>query len=405
MRGLALLCVCIVLLITYCQAIEDIESLAELYDVIETGPNNKVGFLSLGNYQAVNNTLPRTVQPIVVGSLDQLSAMVKNGTLVAGLMTQVPPSGFHQFSSGIISPQALFLAPNASRLLVQAISKCFCHFPELFTNPYIMVGFPDAAVVRVIARGDAHRIAREHPPFNVIEAKSCAAQPALYPFPSVVDAANETWYQRGYIRVASLGGVNWGNTGNYLVNPPTGFWPAYYGNKITAITFNCFNSHLLVRVEAISNELAQFYGGSFVGFQRSAYSSSNAVMEAILSGNADVSEPYFVVDGVYKNKGRTSALQASCFALASGSTFFTKKSESSSDPVLSDGAYAGIVIGGFLLIVGGVFLAYMIIKERQGQPLFVPLRSDDEDEDGNYSTSKKGIDSREVTVPAEVNQL
>ena len=106
-----------------CNAAIEVESLSELYDAIATGPNQKVGFLSLGNYQVVKNTLPTNAQPVVVGSLDELSTLVSNGTLVAGLMTQVPPNGFHQFSSGVISPQALFLAPNASKLLVQAISK------------------------------------------------------------------------------------------------------------------------------------------------------------------------------------------------------------------------------------------------------------------------------------------
>lgn len=112
-------------------------------------------------------------------------------------------------------------------------------------HKFLLVFPTDAAVVRVIVQGDAYQIAREHPPFNVIEAKSCAAQPALYPFPSAADVANEAWFQRGYIRVASLGNVNWGNTGNYLVNPPTGFWPAYYGNKIYDSGFCVYYAHYL----------------------------------------------------------------------------------------------------------------------------------------------------------------
>lgn len=129
MRAVIALLLCAILFCC-CKAQQvEVESLAELYDAIEAGPNRKVGFLSLGNFQAVKNTLPTNVQPVVVGSLDQLSALVNNGTLMAGLMTQVPPTGFHQFSSGVISPQALFLAPNASRLLVQAISKLPCLFP------------------------------------------------------------------------------------------------------------------------------------------------------------------------------------------------------------------------------------------------------------------------------------
>lgn len=106
-----------------------------------------------------------------------------------------------------------------------------------------------------------------------------------------------------------------------------------------------------------------------------------------------------------------SALQASCFALASGSTYFSKKYDSPTQPVLSDGAYAGIVIGGFFLILGAAFLTYLIIKERQGQPLFVPLnslrdRDDEEDYDEEHqSKSKKGNDNRNEVVSAGESQL
>lgn len=102
---------------------DGISTLNELYDAIEAGPNRKVGFLSMGNYQVVRNTLPANVVPVIVPSVDRLSALVNNETLVAGLLTQVPPSGFNQFSSGILSPQTMFVAKNASALLQAAISK------------------------------------------------------------------------------------------------------------------------------------------------------------------------------------------------------------------------------------------------------------------------------------------
>lgn len=102
---------------------EEINNLNELYDTIEAGPNRKVGFLSMGNFQAVRNTLPTSVEPVIVPSVNQLSALINNDTVVAGLLTQIPPSGFNQFSSGILSPQTMFVAKNASTLLQAAISK------------------------------------------------------------------------------------------------------------------------------------------------------------------------------------------------------------------------------------------------------------------------------------------
>jgi hypothetical protein len=102
---------------------DEINNLNELYDAIEAGPNRKVGFLSMGNFQAVRNTLPTNVEPVIVPSVNQLSALINNNTVVAGLLTQIPPSGFNQFSSGILSPQTMFVAKNASTLLQAAISK------------------------------------------------------------------------------------------------------------------------------------------------------------------------------------------------------------------------------------------------------------------------------------------
>lgn len=114
---------------------DEINNLNELYDSIEAGPNRKVGFLSMGNYQVVRNTLPSNVEPVIVPSVSQLSALIQNDTLLAGLVTQVPPSGFNQFSSGILSPQTMFVAKNASTLLQGALSKLL--YPSIYRFPQL----------------------------------------------------------------------------------------------------------------------------------------------------------------------------------------------------------------------------------------------------------------------------
>ncbi len=93
--------------------------------------------------------------------------------------------------------------------------------------------FIDAAIVRVIEEGLAYQIARNNEPFDVIEANSCFPGENYYPFPNASEVASESWFQRGYIRVASLASVDWDNTGNYLVDPPTGFWPEYFGKLVS----------------------------------------------------------------------------------------------------------------------------------------------------------------------------
>lgn len=118
-----LLLIATIAIILNVSAGDEINNLNELYDAIEAGPNRKVGFLSMGNFQAVRNTLPTNVEPVIVPSVHQLSTLITNNTLLAGLLTQIPPSGFNQFPSGILSPQTMFVAKNASTLLQAAISK------------------------------------------------------------------------------------------------------------------------------------------------------------------------------------------------------------------------------------------------------------------------------------------
>lgn len=63
----------------------------------------------------------------------------------------------------------------------------------------------------------------------VLEANSCSPNGDVYPFPAAADLAAEDWFATGKILVGSLGPVNWGNTGDYTVDPPVGFWPDYLG--------------------------------------------------------------------------------------------------------------------------------------------------------------------------------
>jgi hypothetical protein len=65
----------------------------------------------------------------------------------------------------------------------------------------------------------------------VVEANSCSTSGDAYPFPSPEELSDELWFKAGKIKVAALGPVDWGNTGNYLVDPPVGFWPEYFGKS------------------------------------------------------------------------------------------------------------------------------------------------------------------------------
>ena len=65
----------------------DYEDLPSLYDAISTGSNQRVGFLSQGNYETVKDMLPATTAPIIFSHTADLENAVTNGSLVGGLIS------------------------------------------------------------------------------------------------------------------------------------------------------------------------------------------------------------------------------------------------------------------------------------------------------------------------------
>ena len=86
----------------------------------------------------------------------------------------------------------------------------------------------DAAIVRVLAVGGPNTYAQNNPPQTVIIINTCYVNSTLYPFPTADELANEHWFIRKQVKIGALGPYDWENAGNYLTNPPVGFWPDYY---------------------------------------------------------------------------------------------------------------------------------------------------------------------------------
>ena len=134
-------------------------------------------------------------------------------------------------------------------------------------------------------------------------------------------------------------------------------------------------------------ELQTAYGQSF-SFVRTYYPTGDHVLQAVKDGSQDTTEPYFLLNSAYDKMGVTTLLNPTCVTLGSDSTFYTKKSPSS-NAVLSDGAYAGIVIGSVAFVIGTIFLIYMIVREKQGEPLFAPIPLNDPDDRSIPSTAQR----------------
>lgn len=247
-----------------------------------------------------------------------------------------------------------------------------------------MIFFVDAAIVRVISSStqNPYTFAQNNEPTTVIIVNSCLPTPSYYPFPTAEEVADEAWYKRGYVKIGAFGPFNWGQSGNYNVSgAPYGFWPEYY-SAIEQQFINQYNS---------SSKL-------FKGFSRVWNVNSKVVLDYINAGLADATEPYYVVPAVYDFRGRSLEFDLSCITMASTSYFYTKKSPA--NPVLSDGAYAGIVIGSVALIAGTIFLVWLIYKEKRGEPLFMPLKNIDDDDDNSNQSHENSGKSIEI-VPAQ----
>eukprot|EP00928_Gymnodinium_smaydae_P078902 TRINITY_DN62959_c0_g1_i1.p1 TRINITY_DN62959_c0_g1~~TRINITY_DN62959_c0_g1_i1.p1 ORF type:complete len:363 (-),score=56.29 TRINITY_DN62959_c0_g1_i1:60-1148(-) len=317
----------------------DLESLGELYKAIETGSNRKVGFISQANYDSVHTVLPSNTEAVIVEHTDELVEMVRNGTLVAGLLSGVPPNedkALHTFTSTLISPRAVLLSKDA--------------------NAADMNDAIDAAIVRIQKASKDHAIARSNPPFEFVAIRTCRSDDeAKFPFPAAGTATGTlaAALTARTFTMSALGPSDWGNDGDYTATPPTGYWPDY--------------------VRALEAELKTAYGTD-IKITRQWHTSSAGVMNAIANGQAHFTEPYMTVDAFHNGRSRKSSFERSCTTLGYDSTFFTRRSPPVAvDDTVPVGVIAGGVIAGVVAVILAAFVVYLVMRERRGKPVFEPL--------------------------------
>lgn len=324
----------------------DYEDLPSLYDAISTGSNQRVGFLSQGNYETVKDMLPATTTPIIFSHTADLENAVTNGSLVGGLISGTPGSEFHHFSSTLVSPRAMLTpdkpASDASyRPLLEAL---------------------DAAIVRVIGAGKVTDISRNHTksgkPFAFVAVHTCKPTDTFTEFPYPTAGGSDklsTAITRGFIRVGALGPYNWGVDGDYTKTVPVGFYPSYF--------------------DAISRELVKHYNptgsNSFVGLKRVYQSSSQGVLDDLSNDVTDTTEPYWTIDSMYNSRARKSSFKQSCTTVGMDSTFFTRKSTPATASVGSGSDGVSFVVVGVLgAVVATLAVAAIALAIVTGVALF-----------------------------------
>lgn len=137
------------------------------------------------------------------------------------------------------------------------------------------------------------------------------------------------------------------------------------------------------------DKFAQAYPG--IALERVWNTSSDGVMESVLSGAADLTEPYWTVSGYYKDRARSEHLELGCTVLGTESIFFTRFPISPPPPIsppqpppiapVADGAeskvedwmVALIAVGALALLAACSLIAFMAAREKAGRPMFTTL--------------------------------
>lgn len=311
-----------------------IDSLSSLNAWLESGEEGggEIGFLSEGNYHTVSNELSSRATPRYYASKSELYEAVRGGEVKAGLVSgtvENENNEFTVFASEQVSIRAMLVNPDGT-----------------YANGILSA--LDAAIVRVIESGGIEQSARDNEPYDALVVHSCQSDPAKYDWP------NRSALPPGdTLRIASLGPYDWGGSdGNYLVDPPVGFWPDVY--------------------DLIEAEFVQAYN---ITFERVWNFTSRGVMDDVMDGSADTTEPYMMVGAAYDDDiSRKSAFDLSCITSATQDKYFVNAivaSESSSSNAARNTwiAVAAVIAALLLLVTCG--LAYVYKKEKEGEPLFM----------------------------------
>ena len=308
----------------------NITSLSSLVSyIVEVNQSVEVGFLSEGNYHAVQNELPTLVKPRIYKNVEEIYAALDNQTVFAGLVSWTPDTihPINVFPSNQISVRSMLIKKGNS-LFEKAI---------------------DAAIVTIVDQGKIEKMASNNPPYEALIVHSCKPSPTHFEWPTLssLKLRNSTVY------VGALGPYNWGKAdGDYTKTPFRGFWPEYY--------------------VALSNVFHTQYN---VSFQRKWYKSSGSLLDALKNGDVDTTEPYMMVGSAYGDLSRKSAFDLSCITSATQDKYFTKMHIPSPmlNPIIdfdSRTFVVTIICIGVLLSIALAGLFAIISREKQGRPVF-----------------------------------
>ena len=342
----------------------NIRSLSQLNAAIKDckafdGKCKKVGFLTEGNFQSVENELEKSVEPIYIyKNATALTQAVANGDILAGLVSGTPTDSgdLNIFSSEQVSVRAMLQAGAGAETITKAL---------------------DAAIVRFIERGGVETVAAANPPYQALVVHSCKPTASHFNWPTEAQLKLASGVQSGgKLKIASLGPYDWGGAdGNYKVSPFVGFWPDYYNE--------------------LEKEFLKQYN---IGFERVWFKTSSAVMAAVQDGTCHTTEPYMMLGSAAStDTSRKTAFDETCITSATIDKYFTKLAVPelpvTVPPQDLTALWVVLAVAAIFAFFCSVFSCVLLCRERAGSPLFTPLVTDGKND---VVTKQKTVNSKKT---------
>ncbi|CAF0902966.1 unnamed protein product [Rotaria sp. Silwood1] len=226
-------------------------------------------------------------------------AAIENETIIAGVTTGILAQDiqprYHVFSSLLVSPQAMLVAPDYDRIVAPYGLKN--------TSSNDLFDALNAAIADVQREDTDETLLTQNNRTNLIRAYTCRQNTQL-PVPNRNDTRGilrDILFNTTKIVIGGLGPKNWGvHDGNYNVSSPTGYYPAL--------------------LEAIVKKLGKLKGpdgnvyNEQLTFERKYYATPELLFRALLDGDIQATDVYILIDTPYNGTGEICSNDGQCRA-------------------------------------------------------------------------------------------
>ncbi|RMZ99795.1 hypothetical protein BpHYR1_046149 [Brachionus plicatilis] len=282
---------------------QELDQLDELIDHLSKNYGSKIGLLTPSNYASVKRILPDGVKPVYVEHEQDLTKMVLNGSIVAALVSGLPEKKYHDalhiFSSNLVTMHSFLMAPD--------LSTDYPHGNSENLSTYHLSLAINAAQSKMQLKGIDLQLAIKNAPKQLIQAHTCKEDDQTqFAVPNKREAVGllRDILDSQEIRVLAQGPADWGiNDGNYLLDPPVGFYPDF----LEAVVDEFKN---------LSGPDKELYGQ--IKIRRIFSNKSPFPWYYLFNGTAHLTEPYFILDAPYAGSGKPCTRDDQCLETETG---------------------------------------------------------------------------------------